>query len=311
MFGNELSVYENSMTDWNLYRAVLAVARGGTLKAGADTLGTSISTLHRQLAQLEAEFDTRLLERRGRGQVLTPAGEALVERVARIEDEVLGIEREITGRDEALRGRVQLTTTDTLAHALLPRVLPMVRARFPEVQLDVLVDNRHYRLGRGEADVALRPGPKPQEPEVVVRHVADVACAWYASENYIARCGRPRRRAELRQHDAVVVDETLSHIAYGRFAAEHTEPIRQVLRSPSLLVQADAVCAGVGVAILPCFLMDTRASVRRLFSPEAESPLWLLYPADLRRTARVRVVVELLFEAFVADRALLEGKTRS
>jgi DNA-binding transcriptional LysR family regulator len=178
----------------------------------------------------------------------------------------------------------------------------------PEVQLDVFVDNRHYRLGRGEADVALRPGPKPQEPDLVVRHVANVACAWYASEDYLARRGRPRRRTELRLHDAVVVDESLAHIAYGRLAAEHTDPKRQVLRSPSLLVQAEAVCAGVGVAILPCFLMDPRPSVRRLFGAEEESPLWLLYPADLRRTARVRMAVELLLEVLAADRELLEGK---
>jgi DNA-binding transcriptional LysR family regulator len=105
-----------------------------------------------------------------------------------------------------------------------------------------------------------------------------------------------------------VVDESLAHVAYGRLAALHTDPRRHVFRSPSLLVQAQAVCAGVGVAILPCFLMDPRANVRRLFSPEPEAPLWLLYPADLRRTARVRVVVELLFEAFIADRPLLEGQ---
>lgn len=309
MFGNEVSNYEKDMSDWNLYRAVLAVARGGTLAAGAKLLGTSISTLHRQLVQLEAEFDTRLLERRGRGQVLTAAGEALVERVARMEEEVLAIEREITGRDEALRGKVLLTTTDTLAHALLPRVLPTLRARLPEVQLEVFVDNRHFRLGRGEADVALRPGSKPREPDLIARHVADVACGWYASEGYIARRGCPRRRADLRQHDAVVVDETLAHIAYGRLAAEYTDPRRQVLRSPSLLVQAEAVCAGVGVAALPCFLMDPRPLVRRLFSSEAEAPLWLLYPADLRRTARVRVVVDVLLEALAAARDLLEGRT--
>jgi DNA-binding transcriptional LysR family regulator len=271
-------------------------------------MGTSISTLHRQLAQLETELDTRLLERRGRGQVLTAAGEALVERASRIEEEVIAIERDVAGRDGALRGAVVLTTTDTLADALLPRVLPTLRARFPEVQMDVLVDNRHYQLGRGEADIALRPGSKPEEPDVVARHVADVAYAWYASDAYVERMGLPRRRADLRRHDAIVVDETLAHVVYGRLAAEFTDPTRRVLRSPSLLVQARAVCAGLGVAALPCFLMAHHEGVRRLFAPEPEAPLWLLYPADLRRTARVRAVVDVLHEAFVAERPVLEGR---
>ncbi len=54
-----------------------------------------------------------------------------------------------------------------------------------------------------------------------------------------------------------------------------------------------------------------RTSVRRLFDPEFEAPLWLLFPADLRRTARVRVVVEQLYDALVANRDLLEGQSPS
>src|SRR5690348_6056574 len=117
-------IYENVVEPWDHYRTFLAIARGGTLAAAAEALGSSISTVHRQLAMLEQALDTSLLERRGRGQVLTEAGEALIERAARIEAEVLAIERDVAGRDEALRGSVVLTTTDTFADMLLRRHLP-------------------------------------------------------------------------------------------------------------------------------------------------------------------------------------------
>jgi DNA-binding transcriptional LysR family regulator len=307
-FRNLFFVYENVMDDWNLYRTFLAVARGGTLAAGAESSGSSISTVHRQLAQLEAALGVRLFERRGRGQALTSAGEDLAVRVTRLEDEMHAIDRDIAGRDTALRGVVVLTTTDTIADALLGRYLGDLRERYPDIHVHVLVDNRHYRLGRGEADIALRPGARPREPDVIPHKAGEIRCSWYASDDYVARRGRPHRKADLRSHDAVVVDDSLAHIVYGRMAARYTDPQRWVLRSPSLAVQAMAVRRGVGVAALPCFLLDPDPDVTRLFTPEVEGPLWLLYHADLRRTARVRAVVDLLLESLERDRPRLLGR---
>lgn len=295
------------VADWSLYRTLLAVTRAGTLAGAAEILGTSISTVHRHLGELEAALGTRLFERRGRGRALTEAGETLAQQATRIEDEVLAIERRVGGADETPRGRVVLTTTDTLAHGLLARYLPELRERYPEIHLDVSVDNRHFRLGRGEADVALRPGGQSTEPDVVARHLADVAFSYYASRGYIAKYGRPKRRGDLAQHAAIVVDDSLAHIVYGRVAEERTDPALRVFRTPSLLLQARAVESGIGIAALPCFLMDGRPDVVRLFRPEPETTLHLLFHADQRRIARVRVVIDWLTEAVTADHPLLSG----
>ena len=154
--GNDVSA-DGKLTDWNLYRVFLTVAREGKLAGAAARLEASISTVHRQLAELEAALDTRLFERRGRGRVLTAAGESLAERLTRVEEQLVSVTRQVAGQDELARGTVHVTTTDSVAHALLPRYLPILRERLPAVHLHVTVDNRHYRLGRGEADVALRP----------------------------------------------------------------------------------------------------------------------------------------------------------
>jgi DNA-binding transcriptional LysR family regulator len=294
--------------DWNRFRTLLAVARGGTLAVAANELGTSISTVHRHLTDLETHLEVRLFERRGRSRVLTAAGESLVLRATRIEDEILGIERDVAGADRTLRGSVVVTTTDTMVEMVLGRHLAVLRERYPDIHLDVLADNRFYRLGRGEADIAIRPGRKPRDPDVIAKHVGDVAYSFYASKAYLARHGRPRKKSDLLNHDAVVVDDSLSHVIYGRLAAKYTDPTRRVLRSPSLTVQATAVANGVGISPLPCLLMSRRDDVVRLFPPEVEGPLWLLYAADLRHTARVRAVVELLLELLAQDAALLLGR---
>ena len=106
----------------------------------------------------------------------------------------------------------------------------------------------------------------------------------------------------------MTTDESLSQIVYGRIAAERTDPARRVFRSPSLLAQASAVSAGAGIGALPCFLMDQRPEVERLFRPGHEGPLFLIYPTELRRVARARRVVELLTELLTDDAPLLEGR---
>lgn len=295
------------MSNWDRYRTFLAVARGGTLAAAAQELGISVSSVHRHVQALEEGLSVRLFERRGRSRVLTGTGEEALAQAERIEEAILHLERGIAGRDEVARGRVVLTTTDTIAEGLLGRYLPTLRQQLPEVYLDVLVANRQFRLGRGEADIALRPGRKPDEPDVVVKHVTDLALCYYASNEYLARRGRPRRKQDLRDHDFVTVDDSLRHIVYGQRVAEQADATRHVFRSPSLLLQARAVCSGLGIGVLPCFLMDSRPGVVRLFRPEREGPLWLAYHADLRGAARVRAVVQHLVVALQGDARVLAG----
>jgi len=299
-----------NVVDWGLYRVFLAVARGGTLAAGAAALGSSVSTVHRELARLEVALGTTLFEKRGRVRVLSAAGEVLARRVADLEEDLVSIGREIAGGDDLARGIVHLTTTDATAHGLLPRYLPILRERHPGIHLHVSVDNRHYRLGRGEADIALRPGGAMGEADVIERRVGEAYFAHYASHGYLAQRGRPRRRRDLALHDAVVPDASLARSVYGRIAEERTDAARRVVRSPSVLVLASAVASGAGIGALPCFLMDPWPDVERLFRPEPEGWLYVIYPSELRRVARVRAVVELLTELIAADAPLLAGQSR-
>lgn len=296
-----------NVEDWNLYRALVTIARAGTLAAAAEELGTSVSTVHRKLAELEDALGTRLFERRGRVRALTAVGEAIAQRAARLEEDVRSIERQAAGQDRKPSGRVVVTTTDSLAEAILMPCLTRLRVQYPDLHLDVLVDNRHFRLGRGEADLALRAGGRTNEPDVVARPVGDVFFSHYASRAYLARHGRPKRKADLLEHDAVVVDESLAQVTYGRVARERTSPSRHVLRTPSLSLQATAVEQGLGIAALPCFLMHGRPGVVRLFRPEPEAPLHVLFHRDHRGTARVRAVMDALTDFLAEDRALLSG----
>jgi DNA-binding transcriptional LysR family regulator len=93
--------------------------------------------------------------------------------------------------------------------------------------------------------------------------------------------------------------------------AQHVPKARVALRFENTWAVRDAVDAGVGVALLPCATGDARPGWRRVrLVPEVGAPLWILTHRDLRATARVRVLSEVLWQSISAERALYEGRYR-
>ncbi len=298
--------------NWDDLRIFLATTRAGTLARAGEALGINQSTVFRRIGALEERLGAQLFERRSRGYVLTATGERLSALVARMEDDVHAIERELVGSDQQLRGDVRVTTTDTLAIQLIGPYLAEFAKKCPGVRVSVNVDNRMFALGRGEADVAIRPGARPTEQDVVPRRICRVAGALYASADYVARNGTPRRRADLVRHRIIGVDESLAHVRYARHVDNLVGDASIAMRCSSLLTQCMAVEQGLGIAALPCFMLDRNPNVVRLFAcePELDNELWLVVHRDLRRAARIRAFVDSMTQQLEADRDLLQGKTR-
>lgn len=297
------------IADWDDLRFFLAVARGGGLSAAARALRCDASTVQRRMLRFEESLGVRVFERRARGYVLTQAGEELLAATERLELELLSISRAMAGRDEEPSGSVRFTTVDAYASFLLRPHLASFHARYPRIDLEVLVGHELRSLTRREADVALRPGASPAEPGVIARRVCTLAVAVYASRDYLAAHGRPHAPSELAAHRLVCGSSALAHVAFAQVLRERAPSARVVLQSDSVLVQVDAVALGFGVAALPCYLADVQPALVRLFDPEPELgiPMWLVIHGDLRRSARVRALVDHLYECLQQDLPLLEG----
>ncbi|MGY3441273.1 LysR family transcriptional regulator [Bradyrhizobium sp. USDA 4473] len=291
--------------DWDDLRLVLCVVREGTLSGAARRLGVTHSTVFRRLGAIEAQIGVRLFERFRDGYVPTPAGETAAETAARLEDEVLTLERRLAGQDLRPSGLVRITTTDTLG-TILMRHLPAMRQLHPEIQFEVAISNAMANLSRREAEIAIRPTPDP--PEILVgRRMADIAHAIYGSEEYLSR----NKAKDLLVHDWIGLDDALASTAIGRWIHENLHAARIACRVDALPAARDAALAGLGLALLPCYLGDPTPGLRRHVrkaTNEPRSALWLLTHDDLRRTARIRATLDFLAKAFGSDRALFEGK---
>ena len=137
------------------------------------------------------------------------------------------------------------------------RHLPAMRAVHPEIQVEIAISNAMANLTRREAEIAIRPTPEP--PEILVgRRVADIAHAIYGSQAYLSR-----HEKDLSAHDWIVLDDALASTVIGRWINENLRAPPVSCRVDALPALRDAALAGLGLALLPCYLGDPTPGLRR------------------------------------------------
>lgn len=291
--------------NWDDLRHFLAVARHGSLSAAARALAVNHTTVLRRIAALEATLGVRLFDKLPGGYALTTAGEEMQRVALRVEEDLAAANRRLSGRDARIGGTLRVTTIDILALHVLPRHVAAFRDQHPEIRVDLMIAEASLSLTRREADVAIRSTNKPPE-NLVGRAVTGLVFAVYGAEAYLERAGR----RDLADHTWVGLDEGFDHTTIGRWLKRTVPPDRIGHRVNSVAVQVEAVCAGVGLGLLPCGLADRRPELRRLGAPvdEVTTKIWLLTHEDLRQMGRVRAFLDFMAAAFTAERDLLEGR---
>lgn len=298
------------MDDWNDLRLVLAVQRDGSLRAAAAELGLDHSTIFRHMKALEKKLGVRLFERLpGGAHHATAAGERMAAAAERVEQETLALDREIAGRDRRPAGKLRVTSSETLAQSRLTPHLAAFRQAHPNIVVKLVIDNRVLNLSRREADIALRP-MRPTEGNLWGRKLSDVAWTFYAAPALIERLGGPIKNAdEAARLPLIGWGEGTSGIKAADWLAR-TTPATVVVYRTSSLVNHLAARAGIGVALLPCYLDDdepglTRALVQPIAALATE--LWMVTHRDLRNTARVRAFFDVVGGGLSAKRSVFEG----
>jgi len=291
---------------WDDFRTVLAVCREGTLSGAARALGVNHSTVFRRINALEEKLDVRLFERLPEGYAMTEAGESVREAGERIENEVLGLSRRLVGRDLGLHGSLRVTAPDAFAIKLLMPLLARFARQYPDIRLELSLGNNYLDLTRREADVAVRATVTPPEA-AIGRRLCTLATTVYGAGSYLER--EPAAQTPG-QHAWLMPDDELAQLPFAGWQRKHFPAARVVFRSNSLSGLFEAVKHGMGVAPLPCFLGDPEPGLQRLVEPpdELASELWLLTHPDLRRTARVRALMDFLSECIGSGRELIEGR---
>ena len=274
--------------NWDDLRFFLAVAREGSLSAAARSLSVNHATVMRRLRALETALDATLFDRRPDGYGLTPAGEEILAHAERMEEEAIAVDRRITGRDVRLAGDVRVTTVDTIADLIVAPELPEFGEAFPGITIEVSTTDVWVNLSRREADIAIRPANDPGDT-MVGRRVGRLPFSVYASSEYLQQSPVD----DLAGARVVQSEGSLMDTEAARWFRRQTDGARISSRATSYLTQRVACMQSVGIACLPEFAAGGLVQVAK--GPESIGvDLWLLTHPELRKTARIRVVLDWL-----------------
>jgi DNA-binding transcriptional LysR family regulator len=290
--------------DWDDVRVFLAVARQGSMRAAGRALGVSQPTIARRLAAFETSFGgPSLFDRLPEGLRLSAAGELLVPAAESVESAVLTLERRRAAASPVLSGTVRISTGECaagfLARCLSQPTLPGSTATaLPSgITLELVEARQTANLARREADMALRHQP-PDSGDFYISKAGTFACAAY------------RRRGADAAAWVTYTDEQ-AHYAPARWVQRQVEETGKpvVLRASSMLMHLEAIRAGTGRGVLPCYVGDGHPLLERLTPPipEIAAEYWIIVHRDLRRAACVRAVIDWTKALFAAQRDVLAG----
>ena len=294
----------NSRTDfdWRLVRSFLAVLDQGSLLAAARSLGVSQPTLGRHISELESQLASVLFERTGRGLLPTRTALQLAQAARQMQDGALQLSRTLAGSKSQAGGTVRITASVPVAVQLLPPILLKLRLALPDIQIELVSSNQVSNLLRREADIAIRM-VRPDQTSLVARKLGEAAVGAYAHRDYLARRGVPALPAELLQHELVGSD-TDPAIRQGFEAMGFPVPREAfALRSDDLLVQWQAVRAGLGIGFLADYQARLDPAVQPVLAGQLQIPplpMWLAVHREIRTSRHIRAVFDFLATALPA-----------
>jgi DNA-binding transcriptional LysR family regulator len=297
--------------DWRALQDVVTVAQTGSLSAAARRLNISQPTVGRRIEQLEEQLGALLFNRTTQGLSLTRVGESIINHARRMEEEALAIERTATGANQQLQGNVRISLIEDLGISWLPKKLSIFHDEFPQLAIDVNIDNRDVNLLRREADIAVRLA-RPEQPDLICRKVGALQMGLYASKDYLKKNGTPERITDLKQHYHVGFDEDMGRSPQVQKLESLFNPDQIRHRSNSHIEMTEATRASLGCGVLSCFIADSYPDLQRLLTRFIyhEREIWLVTHADISSSARIRAVFDFLAEALVKDADRLNGKQK-
>jgi len=274
---------------WDEIRTAYQVARLGTVSGAAEALGVHHATVIRHVDALEGRLGVKLFQRHARGYTATEAGRDLLQVASATAEQFGQLEGRLHGHSAKVTGELVITSLDILSPLLAPTLAGFQRDH-PEVQIRFLTDARLFRLEYGEAHVAIRVGPPPDDPDNVVQGLHVQKMSLFGTKEYAAKRGTIGAEMNFDGHIFVGAAEEIPRAPFNVWLKDNVPAEQIVYRTSSLQSGYDAVRAGAGAGFLPVWSIAEDRDMVRLCPPLDlwDSPVWLVTHVDLHRTAKVQ-----------------------
>jgi DNA-binding transcriptional LysR family regulator len=283
--------------------AFATIAETGSITSAARRLSISKSVVSERLSELERVLSAKLVRRTTRTLALTDDGNTFYERAKRILRDVDTAASELAERHGTLIGPLRVSAPVSFGSLHLGPALFGFLAKNPGVELTLELDDRFVDvLGEGY-DAIVRHGPVDDD-RVIVKRLSASRRVLVASADYLKRSGKPASLQELEQHRGIIYANRGAadwRFRVGRnFVIAHPNV---ALRVNNGMLMRDAAIAGLGIALLPTFLLETPLKRRTLkvldIGAEAEGAMiYIAYPEHLRSSGKIRALTTWLQSSF-------------
>jgi DNA-binding transcriptional LysR family regulator len=291
--------------DWDKLRIFHAVADAGSLTHAGEALHLSQSAVSRQIRALEESLNTTLFHRHARGLILTEQGELLFDATSAMNKRLDSAAARIRDSEEEVFGDLRVTTTTGFGTLWLAPRLPKLYEKYPDLKIDLMLEERVLDLPMREADVAIRM-KEPSQADLIRRRLMSVRMRLYATPAYLAAKGTPTRPQDLSDHRLICQNTTSAQVMAGASLVQEllTHDIPSLLTVNNYFGVLQAVLNDLGIGVLPDYLTEDFPDLVRVL-PDIESnevPVFLAYPEELRQSKRISAFRDFVMDEIMAYR---------
>lgn len=291
--------------DWDKLRIFHAVADAGSLTHAGEVLHLSQSAVSRQVRALETSLNTTLFHRHARGLILTEQGELLFDATSAMIRRLDTAAARIRDAEEEVFGELRVTTTTGFGSLWVVPRLPALYEKYPDLKIDLMLEERVLDLPMREADVAIRM-KEPSQADLVRKRLMSVHMRLYATPEYLKEHGTPETRSDMRHHRLICQHASSNQVAAGRAMVENlmTQDVPSLLTVNNYFGVLQGVLNHIGIGVLPDYVSKDFPSFVHVL-PEfdsAEVPVYLAYPEELRHSKRIAAFRDFVMEEIVADK---------
>jgi len=291
--------------DWDKLRIFHSVAAAGSLTHAGDTLHLSQSAVSRQIRGLEESLNVTLFHRHARGLILTEQGELLFDATRSMATRLEAAEARIRDSEDEVFGQLKVTTTIGFGTLWLAPRLSALYAKYPELNIELMLEERVLDLPMREADVAIRM-KEPSQADLVRRRLMSVVIKLYASQDYLERHGTPTSMEDLKNHRLISQNSSAPQVTASAAMINKLMATRifSHLRVNNYFGILQGVIQGLGIGVLPDYLTEDFPQLVNVLPDQVSTdvPVYLAYPEELRHSKRIEAFRDFVLDEVIAYR---------
>jgi len=287
--------------DWDKLKIFHVVAEASSFTKAATILNLSQSAISRQIQSLEHELKIKLFERHARGLVLTDNGKYLFQTAHEVIAKLKDVEATFSDEKDKLKGKLTVTTVVSFGTTwLTPRIKEFMDLH-PEIEIELIFDDRELDLSTRQADVAIRMR-RPKQLNLIQKKFVNFNYHIYGSNEYLEKNSYPKILRDLDKHKFITYGKGAPSPVYNpdwvlKLGAKEGKKRKSVMKVNSVYGLLLAVQSGVGLAALPDYITHNIPNLTKVLPEESGKPTetHFVYPASLKSNARLMAFRNFIF----------------